>query len=237
MILLELDRLLFTLAIKDEIYPCGQTMSSCLFENAQTRASLKSAFDNLFKKYGRDFADDDEIDLLDLEIVKGGKHIGREKRRDFGSCFKKTSHELIGSTDDPSGKNEMSDPMEENYDDIFVRLTQKVQKAQAFPLPPLRRSHASPTVTLSPDLRITPIKTKLLENNISTISLKDNSKNMESPRNRSKPKKASFNDMLLELIEAEEAELDKIADNVCDKLCKCESPKCFECSLINACLS
>lgn len=237
MILLEFGRLLFTSAIKDKIYPCGLTMSSCLFENAQTRASLKSAFDNLFKKYGRDFADDDEIDLLDLEIVKGGNHIGREKRRDFGSCFKKTSYELTESADTgPSMQNEMKDPMEENYDDIFVRLTQKVQKAQAFPLPPLRRSHASPTVTLSPDLRITPMKPKVVENNISYISLKKKL-NMESPKNHCKAKKVSFNDILLELIEKEEAELDKIADSICEKLCKCESPKCFECSLINACLS
>lgn len=51
-----------------------------------------------------------------------------------------------------------------------------------------------------------------------------------------KQKKKSFDDILYELIEKEEAGLDEVAQNIFDRLCQCES-KCFECKLINACLT
>ncbi|PJF16895.1 hypothetical protein PSACC_03309 [Paramicrosporidium saccamoebae] len=61
-------------------------------ENEQTRKSLKSAFENIFAKYGRDFAEDDEVDLGSMEVTKPGGHLARLKSVAFGRAFKDRQH-------------------------------------------------------------------------------------------------------------------------------------------------
>lgn len=70
---------------------------SIMFGMQKTRDSLKQAFENLFDKYGREFDDDDEIDILSLEVVKKStkKDSNVQKPRKFGFLYKKSgNHEL-----------------------------------------------------------------------------------------------------------------------------------------------
>ena len=62
-----------------------------LFGLQKTRDSLKEAFESLFEKYGREFDDDDEIDILSLEVVKksSNKDSMIQKPRKFGFLYKK----------------------------------------------------------------------------------------------------------------------------------------------------
>ena len=62
-----------------------------VFSLQKTRDSLKQAFESLFEKYGRDFDDDDEIDILSLEVVKKSskKDSLAQKPRKFGFLYKK----------------------------------------------------------------------------------------------------------------------------------------------------
>lgn len=57
-------------------------------ENAQTRQSLRNVFDNIFVKYGRDFNEDDEIDLVNLKVTKRGGHLARLRTLSFGTVFR-----------------------------------------------------------------------------------------------------------------------------------------------------
>lgn len=64
-----------------------------MFGLQKTRDSLKEAFESLFDKYGKEFDDDDEIDILSLEVVrksttKNGSNV--QKPRKFGFLYKKT---------------------------------------------------------------------------------------------------------------------------------------------------
>src|ERR1700729_4106990 len=92
---------------------------SFVFENPATRESLKNAFESLFAKYGRSFDDDDEIDLVNLKIIKRGNHLTKIKALRFGETFKGTG--LKTSSNPP--EHETS----EAYDDVFVRLSTQVQ--------------------------------------------------------------------------------------------------------------
>ena len=62
-----------------------------MFGLQKTRDSLKEAFESLFEKYGREFDDDDEIDILSLEVVKKSAKTNSEaqKPKKFGFLYKK----------------------------------------------------------------------------------------------------------------------------------------------------
>lgn len=70
---------------------------SFMFGLQKTRDSLKEAFESLFDKYGREFDDDDEIDILSLEVVKKSttKSSNIQKPRKFGFLYKKTGNNSI----------------------------------------------------------------------------------------------------------------------------------------------
>ena len=57
----------------------------------ETRDSLKHAFENLFEKYGKEFDDDDEIDILSLKVVKKSNTKSKEvqRPRKFGYLYQK----------------------------------------------------------------------------------------------------------------------------------------------------
>ncbi len=65
---------------------------SIVFELQKTKDSLKQAFENLFEKYGREFEEDDEIDLFSLEVVKTGKQgiisVQSSRKQKFGYLYK-----------------------------------------------------------------------------------------------------------------------------------------------------
>lgn len=62
-----------------------------MFGLQKTRDSLKEAFENLFEKYGKEFDDDDEIDIISLEVVKKSnkKDSELQRPRKFGFLYKK----------------------------------------------------------------------------------------------------------------------------------------------------
>lgn len=64
---------------------------SFLFGLQKTRDSLKEAFEALFDKYGREFDDDDEIDIMSLEVVKHhqGRRTDAQRPKKFGFLYKK----------------------------------------------------------------------------------------------------------------------------------------------------
>lgn len=70
---------------------------SFIFGLQKTRDSLKEAFENLFEKYGREFDDDDEIDIMSLEVVrKSSKRDPEVQRpRKFGFLYKKEGTYII----------------------------------------------------------------------------------------------------------------------------------------------
>lgn len=67
------------------------------FQNLETRKSLKSVFENIFVKYGREFEEDDEIDLMSFEVTKAGGHLARTKPLKFGNVFKRKSEAIVAA--------------------------------------------------------------------------------------------------------------------------------------------
>lgn len=222
-------------------------MSGFLFENAATRASLKSAFDQLFCKYGREFDDDDEIDLTDLSIVNVGGHVVRERARGFGSCYRKSSKrmesEAAAAQDQPTPAIE---EQEDNYDDVFKRISGNVKAAHMrarfepltfSPLPPLRRTESkrsigSPRTKTVSRLREMTISDSLSESEEATetekngVSSDDDS--LVSFGNRSH----SFDDHLFAIITCEQRPGNQ---NISNRACSCYNPACFDCHLLRIC--
>lgn len=73
---------------------------SFLFGMQKTRDSLKEAFESLFEKYGQEFEDDDEIDILSLEVVKKGRRNKSvlQKPKKFGFLYKKKDEQQGSKT-------------------------------------------------------------------------------------------------------------------------------------------
>ena len=63
--------------------------NSFAIEHDKTRASLQNAFEGLFSKYGRSFESDDEIDIIDLKVVKKGRTLEGMRPLEFGEAFHK----------------------------------------------------------------------------------------------------------------------------------------------------
>lgn len=63
----------------------------------ETRDSLKQAFESLFEKYGKEFDDDDEIDILSLKVVKKSISKSREGQRPkkFGYLYQKDGKSIL----------------------------------------------------------------------------------------------------------------------------------------------
>ena len=72
---------------------------SFMFGLQKTRDSLKEAFENLFEKYGKEFDDDDEIDIMSLEVVKKSTSMNSEMQKPlkFGFLYKKEGKNFIGT--------------------------------------------------------------------------------------------------------------------------------------------
>lgn len=202
-----------------------------LIENAETRASLQSAFDHLFRKYGRDFDDDDEINLEDLSITKVGGHVGLDRPRLFGSIYRRsrdgaTASDMLDDFDDPLLEKEEE---EENYDDVFVRLSGRVKEAQL-------RSLGAPAVLsprrLGPGRRLRPIEEILEECSIPDSPVVRKRRKRQdtaaapqhdgATRGPSRSVAEEFDDRLWELVSA--------AGPV--GLCSCRGKQCFDCVLL-----
>lgn len=84
-------------------------------ENTRTRNSLRTVFEGIFQKYGRDFDEDDEVDLLSLKVVKAGGHLARIKPLAFGRAFRGKGPQQ--SADDAPGWLP-TDPLDEDEDDL-----------------------------------------------------------------------------------------------------------------------
>ena len=63
--------------------------NSFAIEHERTRHSLQNAFEGLFSKYGREFGSDDEIDIMDLRVVKKGRTLESMRPLEFGTAFHK----------------------------------------------------------------------------------------------------------------------------------------------------
>lgn len=83
-------------------------------ENTRTRNSLRTVFEGIFQKYGRDFDEDDEVDLLSLKVVKAGGHLARIKPLAFGRAFRGKGPQ---QSTDGSPDWLAADPLEEEEDD------------------------------------------------------------------------------------------------------------------------
>jgi len=235
---------------------CGRSfslMGGFLFENAATRASLKSAFDHLFCKYGREFEDDDEIDLSDLSIIKRGGHVGSEKARGFGSCYKKSRHMVLmeSQQQDYSSHPELEDEeQEDTYDDVFKRLSGKVKDAQMrtraepltfSPLPPFRPfrppehktiANGSPRAKMNSSLRRLALEDsteEYTEDEIETSEVDSQPESEEKLQFVPVARSNSFDDHLLAFINADDQKLLSHA-------CRCAMHDCFNCHLISICL-
>lgn len=73
-------------------------------EHDRTRQHLQNAFEGLFAKYDRNFESDDEIDIMDLSVVKRGRTLECMGRPlEFGDAYrykrhkrkKKNKHKLV----------------------------------------------------------------------------------------------------------------------------------------------
>lgn len=253
------DPFLLALAVS-AIKPTGRgramSESGFLIENAATRASLKSAFDHLFLKYGREFADDDEIDLADLSIIKHGNHVAREQPRYFGTCFKKSTllqqqqQQLCTENNLPNSLPE--DPIErdkrqqeENYDDVFVRLSGKVKEAhrirQILPMSPI------PSLVFQPAI-------EQKSSSKRPSSLKDVIQIVPKKPKKSKPKVSISQNRRIDQQEEAEFNFDDILAGIIwytegisllsskplksiEHICNCCRSTCFDCSLIDICNS
>lgn len=195
-----------------------------LIENAQTRASLKSAFDHLFRKYGRDFSDDDEIDLMGLEIVKGGKHIDKVQPRYFGSCFKRTEASASRAAGEAKSDRPTHPPArvasrdDDTYEDVFVQLSQRVRQASSFPLPPLHRRDIRPTGKAPGARPAAPHISKPKRHSGSSSSRSA----PEGPRSR------EFGEVLWDIIRLEARSAGPVA-----RVCVCNRLECFSCAMVN----
>ena len=84
-------------------------------ENSETRKSLKSVFENIFAKYGREFDEDDEVDLMSLQVTRPGGHLARLKPVHFGAAFKRKPP--------PNPQEELNDTtIYDDLDEIFHRV-------------------------------------------------------------------------------------------------------------------
>lgn len=107
----------------------------------ETRKSLKSVFENIFSKYDREFDEDDEVDLLDMKVIKPGGHLARLTRQNFGNVFKKKklvnkeSLEVVDELGDEIGTLEVdeaqimspSDPLEQAKENANIALNSAKQ--------------------------------------------------------------------------------------------------------------
>jgi hypothetical protein len=67
-------------------------MNQVAIEHELTRQHLQTAFEGLFTKYDRNFASDDEIDIMDLTVVRRGRTLEAMKPLDFGEAYRYRRH-------------------------------------------------------------------------------------------------------------------------------------------------
>jgi hypothetical protein len=56
-------------------------------EHDRTRQRLKHAFERLFDKYDKNFSEDDEIDIVNLQIVKRGRTLRKMRSVEIGDAY------------------------------------------------------------------------------------------------------------------------------------------------------
>lgn len=98
-------------------------------ENAKTRNSLRTVFENIFAKYGRDFEEDDEIDLISLSVIKPGGHLARIKPLAFGRAFKDRKHNSEGPLDNNNNQRAITTQLEDFEEDVFETERKRLQPA------------------------------------------------------------------------------------------------------------
>lgn len=108
----------------------------CLaIEHEKTRLSLKDAFEDLFSRYDREFDEEDEIDIINLKVVKKGGFLSKSKVAEFGEFYKKrkTTSNMEGANDNTSGAESESSESEtdEMDEEILEKFFKRIRKSQA----------------------------------------------------------------------------------------------------------
>src|SRR5258708_39681827 len=67
-------------------------MNKVAIEHDLTRQHLQNAFEGLFIKFDKNFDSDDEIDIMDLTVVKRGRTLEAMKPLDFGDAYRYKCH-------------------------------------------------------------------------------------------------------------------------------------------------
>lgn len=107
-------------------------------EHEKTRLSLKDAFEDLFARYDREFDEEDEIDIINLKVVKKGGFLSKSKVAEFGEFYKKRRTTV---TDDPdaclseaektSGADTEDSETEEMDEEVLEKFFKRIKKSQA----------------------------------------------------------------------------------------------------------
>jgi hypothetical protein len=103
----------------------------CLaIEHEKTRLSLKDAFEDLFSRYDREFEDEDEIDIVNLRVVRKGGFLANSAVKEFGECYRKRSENPLGPSDS-SGPDSSADEYDDIDEQVFERVCKRIKKSQA----------------------------------------------------------------------------------------------------------
>jgi hypothetical protein len=129
---------------------------------------------------------------------------------------------------------------DDNYDDVFVRISGKVKAAQ------MKRIHDPLTFSPLPPLRpLRPIeaepkvKTTTVSSRLSRLVLSDSGSESESESAGKRRKKSdrpiySFDAHLWIIVGLDEIHSPNYSSH---SMCKCHEPSCFDCHLINICFA
>lgn len=118
------------------------SMSCLAIEHEKTRQSLKDAFEDLFVKYGREFDDGDEIDIMNLRIVKKGGFLANSAVINFGNRYKKSREHQHHQNHHNQSDDELTEPSdfhtEDDFDSndeideqVFEQVCTRIKKSQA----------------------------------------------------------------------------------------------------------
>jgi Centromere protein Scm3 len=106
-----------------------QTCSA--IEHEKTRLSLKDAFEDLFARYDREFEDEDEIDIVNLRVVRKGGFLAKCPTKEFGECYRKRSEQLQVSSDSSELGSSAADENDDIDEQVFERVCKRIKKSQA----------------------------------------------------------------------------------------------------------
>lgn len=120
-------------------------------EHEKTRLSLKDAFEELFAKYDREFEEEDEIDILNLKVVRKGGFLSKSRIQEFGECYRKRTKR---STESLSEEDESSDHIDNQVLDQVCKSIKKTRVALRQDNLLSHKKHFSPFTVLSEPMEL-----------------------------------------------------------------------------------